>query len=87
MVLLMCQSPDDFDQSDFDYTEQLQFTYMLQCKTDAKAVARVLGLGREEAKRLAGELGRMEPLHGIGRAAAAAGVMRFRAIPFFERHA
>jgi hypothetical protein len=80
----MCQSPDDFDQSDFDYTEQLQFTYMLQCKTEAKAVSRLLGVSREEAKKLSTELGRMEPLHGIGRAAGAGTVSRFRVAPFFE---
>jgi hypothetical protein len=84
MVMLMCQSPDDFDQSDFDYTEQLQFTYMLQCKTEAKAVSRLLGVSREEAKKLSTELGRMEPLHGIGRAAGAGTVSRFRVAPFFE---
>lgn len=84
MVMLMCQSPDDFAQSDFDYTEQLQFTYMLQCKTEPKAVARLLGVGREEGKRLATELGRMEPLHGLGKAGGASMVSRFRIVPFFE---
>ena len=47
-VMLMCQSPDDFDQDDFDYTEQLQFTYMLQCKTEPKAVQRLLGLSAKK---------------------------------------
>jgi hypothetical protein len=85
VVMLMCQSPDDFDQSDFDYTEQLQFTYMLQCKTEPKAVARLLGIGRDEAKRLAAELGRMEPLQGVGRSSGPSGaVARFRIVPFFE---
>lgn len=83
MVMLMCQSPDDFDQADFDYTEQLQFTYMLQCKTEPKSVSRLLSTSREEAKRLAMELGRMEPLHGVGRIGAA-GVTKFRIEPFFE---
>lgn len=86
-VMLMCQSPDDFDQDDFDYTEQLQFTYMLQCKTEPKAVQRLLGVSRDEAKRLATELGRMEPLHGIGTLPGGDGrnhVSRFRLVPFFE---
>lgn len=84
-VMLMCQSPDDFDQADFDYTEQLQFTYMLQCKTSPKSVTRLLGVGREEAKRLSTELARMEPLHGVGRGAGnAGGASRFRIVPFFE---
>lgn len=85
-VMLMCQSPDDFDQSDFDYTEQLQFTFMLQCKTESKAVQRLLGVSRDEAKRLATDLGRMEPLHGIGRLPgdAKGTVSRFRIVPFFE---
>lgn len=86
MVMLMCQSPDDFDQADFDYTEQLQFTYMLQCKTETKAVQRLLGVSREEAKRLSTELGRMEPLNGLGRNAAMGGMSRFRVVPFFEMY-
>jgi DNA helicase HerA-like ATPase len=85
-VMLMCQSPDDFDQDDFDYTEQLQFTYMLQCKTEPKAVQRLLGVSREEAKRLATDLGRMEPLSGIGvlPGEGRGRVSRFRLVPFFE---
>ena len=86
-VMLLCQSPDDFEQADFDYTEQLQFTYMLQCKTSPKAVARLLGGSKDEAKRLATELGRMEPLHGVGRGTGGSGVSRFRIIPFFESDA
>jgi DNA sulfur modification protein DndE len=83
-VMLLCQSPDDFEQPDFDYTEQLQFTYMLQCKTSPKAVTRLLGAGKDESKRLAAELSRMEPLHGVGRGAGGSGVSRFRIVPFFE---
>ena len=85
-VMLMSQSPDDFDQADFDYTEQLQFTYMLQCKTEAKAVQRLLAVSRQEAKRIVAELGRMEPLHGFGRLGddGAGQVSRFRIAPFFE---
>lgn len=87
-VMLMCQSPDDFDQGDFDYTEQLQFTYMLQCKTEPKAVQRLLGVSREEAKRYASELGRMEPLHGLGKLPIGTDqsprVTKFRAVTFFE---
>ncbi len=86
-VMLMCQSPDDFDQADFDYTEQLQFTYMLQCKTEPNAVARLLGVSKEEGKTLAKELGRMLPLNGIGALPGTDGqrrVLRFRLVPFFE---
>lgn len=83
-VMLLCQSPDDFEQQDFDYTEQLQFTYMLQCKTSPTAVTRLISASKDEAKRLATELGRMEPLHGVGRGAGGSGVSRFRIVPFFE---
>jgi len=85
-VMLMSQSPDDFDQNDFDYTEQLQFTYMLQCKTGPKAVQRLLGVSRAEAKTIATELGRMEPLHGFGRLGdnRSERISRFRIAPFFE---
>jgi len=86
-VMLMCQSPDDFEQSDFDYTEQLQFTFMLQCKTAPKAVQRLLGVNRDEAKRIAADLGRMEPLHGVGRllGESTSEIKQFRIVPFFER--
>ena len=82
-VVLLCQSPDDFDQQDFDYTEQLEFTYMLASKTEGKAVSRLLGVSRYEGKRIADELARMEPLHGVGRGRD--GVLpKFRIVPFFE---
>jgi DNA sulfur modification protein DndE len=85
-VILLCQSPDDFEQSDFDYTEQLEFTFMLNCKTEAKAVQRLLGTSLQEAKKLATDLGRMEPLHGIGRGNQGRGeaLLKFRIVPFFE---
>lgn len=82
-VVLLCQSPDDFDQPDFDYTEQLEFTYMLAAKTDPKAVSRLLGVSRYQAKRIAEELGRMEPLYGVGRGKDGPSP-RFRLVPFFE---
>ncbi len=85
-VFLLCQSPDDFDQSDFDYTEQLEFTFMLKCKTAPKAVQRLLGCGAPEARRLATDLGKMETLWGVGRLADGGGkrTVRFRLAPFFE---
>lgn len=83
-VVLLCQSADDFDQPDFDYTEQLEFTYMLACKTDPKAVSRLLGVSRYEAKRVAEELGRMEPLYGVARGKDGPSP-KFRIVPFFER--
>jgi hypothetical protein len=87
-IILMCQSPDDFDQQDFDYTEQLEFTFMLACKTSPKAVQRLLGTGGQEAKRMATELGRMEPLYGIGRGNEGqdGSLLRFRIVPFFEKN-
>jgi hypothetical protein len=85
-VFLLCQSPDDFDQPDFDYTEQLEFTFMLKCKTAPKAVQRLLGCGAPEARRLATDLGKMETLWGVGRVAdgGAKRTVRFRLAPFFE---
>jgi hypothetical protein len=84
-IALLSQSPDDFDQPDFDYTEQLEFTYMLACKTKPKAVQRLLGVDAAEAKRLATELGRLAPLHGVGRQGGRTSpVESFRAFPFYE---
>jgi hypothetical protein len=85
-VVLLCQSPDDFEQADFDYTEQLEFTFMLSCKTEPKAVQRLIGTNHQEAKRVAADLGRMEPLYGIGRGNASKDgtLLKFRIVPFFE---
>jgi DNA sulfur modification protein DndE len=85
-VVLLCQSPDDFEQADFDYTEQLEFTFMLACKTEAKAVQRLIGTSQPESKRVATELGRMEPLYGIGRGNETKDgkLLKFRIVPFFE---
>ncbi len=84
-IALLSQSPDDFEQPDFDYTEQLEFTYMLACKTKPKAVQRVLGVDAAESKRLATELGKLEPLHGVGRRGGRTSpVESFRVVPFYE---
>jgi len=60
---------------------------MLQCKTAPKAVQRLLGVNRDEAKRIAADLGRMEPLHGVGRllGESTSEIKQFRIVPFFER--
>ena len=85
-VFILCQSPDDFDQGDFDYTEQLGLTFMLQCKTEPKAVQRLLGCSPQEGSRLATELGKAAPLSGIGRGPGGRTevVRKFRIVPFYE---
>jgi DNA sulfur modification protein DndE len=85
-VMLMCQSPSDFDQSDFDYTEQMLFTYMLKCKTEVKAVQRLLGVTADEAKRISNELSKAENLFGFGRTSESK-VEKFRLTPFYEAYA
>lgn len=84
-VMLMCQSPTDYNQPDFDYTEQLQFTYMLRSKTDAKSVQRLLGIPGDEAKRIADELGKVENLFGFGLVSGK--VEKFRLASFYEHYA
>jgi DNA sulfur modification protein DndE len=85
LVMLMTQSPDDFDQEVFDYAEQMQFTFVLASKSQPRGVARLLGVESREAKRIAGELGRLEPLTSIGRGIGVGELEPFRIAAFFER--
>ncbi len=86
VVLLMSQSPDDFEQKDFDYTEQLEFVFLLGCKTKAKAVERLLGCGPAMAKDAALQLGKMGPFEGIARRIAPGKTdpQRLTVTPFFN---
>lgn len=86
MVLLMSQSPDDFDQKDFDYTEQLEFVFLLGCKTQPRSVERLLGCGRTIAKDLALLLGKLGPFEGVARRLTPGKTdpQKLTVLPFFQ---
>ncbi len=56
-VFLMSQSPDDYDQSEFDFTELLEFIFVLQSNASAtKFLQQSLGLTAQRARALATEV-------------------------------
>jgi hypothetical protein len=86
VILLLSQSPDDFEQKDFDYTEQLEFVFLLGCKTKPKAVERLLGCGNTIAKDFSIMLGKMGPFEGVARRLAPGKTdpQRLTVLPFFQ---
>jgi DNA sulfur modification protein DndE len=56
-VILLSQSPDDFDQADFDFLEMLEFVYVLNCNASShKFLERVFGIPTQEARNLRQEV-------------------------------
>lgn len=52
-VILLSQSPEDFDQSDFNFMELLEFVYVLNCTPDSnKFLKQYFGLSNERANSL-----------------------------------
>jgi DNA sulfur modification protein DndE len=56
-VILLSQSPDDFDQKRFDYSELLEFVYVLKCTTNRpQHIQKLIRCKSETAKLLAPRL-------------------------------
>jgi Cdc6-like AAA superfamily ATPase len=56
-VFLLSQSPDDYDQTEFDFTELLEFIFILQSNASAtKFLQQSLGLTAQRARALASEV-------------------------------
>jgi DNA sulfur modification protein DndE len=52
-VILLSQSPDDYDQADFNFLELLEFVYVLGCNPSSyKFLQQAFGLSTEQAKIL-----------------------------------
>ena len=67
-VFLMSQSPDDYDQGDFDFTELLEFIYLLQSNAGAtKFLQNAFGVSAAEAKTLSAEVSNLPPAEAIGK--------------------
>jgi hypothetical protein len=86
-VMVLSQSPGDFEGTGFNYAEQMEFAFLLKSKaTSTTAVASLLGVDTALARRVIGHLGRLAPLEAVARGIVdGEGVPEpFRIVPFFE---
>ena len=66
-VFLMSQSPDDYEQENFDFTELLEFIFLLQSNAGAtKFLQNAFGLSATEAKSLSAEVSVLPTAEAIG---------------------
>lgn len=67
-VFLMSQSPDDYDQDNFDFTELLEFIFLLQSNAGAtKFLQNAFGISIQDAKSLASEVANLPTASAIGK--------------------
>ena len=67
-VFLMSQSPDDYDQDNFDFTELLEFIFLLQSNAGAsKFLQNAFGVSAQEAKTLSSEVANLSTANAIGK--------------------
>lgn len=88
-VFLSSQSPDDFDQKNFNYADLLQFVFVLRCNSaSAKAVAELLRCPVETAKGLVAELANLANFecYSNNLTGSARSYTRFKATPFYKAY-
>jgi DNA sulfur modification protein DndE len=88
-VFLSSQSPNDFDQGDFNYAELLQFVFVLRSTSaEPKAMAELIRCAPETAKGLVAELSNLAPFECICNnfTQSAQRYTRFKAKPFYEAY-
>lgn len=67
-VFLMSQSPDDYDQHDFDFTELLEFIFLLQSNAGAtKFLQNAFGVSSAEAKTLSATVSNLPTAEAVGK--------------------
>lgn len=67
-VFLMSQSPDDYDAGDFDFTELLEFVFLLQSNANAIGfLQNAFGVSAPEAKKLSAEVSNLPTAEAIGK--------------------
>ena len=67
-VFLMSQSPDDYDQDNFDFTELLEFIFLLQSNAGAsKFLQNAFGVSAQEAKSLSADVANLPTAEAIGK--------------------
>jgi DNA sulfur modification protein DndE len=60
-VFLLSQSPDDYDQNEFDFTELLEFVFVLQSSANAsKFLQSALGITAQRAKTLVADVANLK---------------------------
>lgn len=70
-VMLLSQSPDDYDQADFNFLELLEFVYVLGCNPSSyKFLQQVFGVSADQAKKLMREVTSLGQGKAIGKGGA-----------------
>jgi DNA sulfur modification protein DndE len=60
-VFLLSQSPDDYDQAEFNFLEMLEFVYVLNCNPSSpKFLQQVFGLSNEHTKKIIKEVNNLK---------------------------
>lgn len=68
-VFLLSQSPDDYNQDEFDFTELLEFVFVLQSSASAnKFLQSALGITAQRARTLVGEVANLPTGQAFARA-------------------
>lgn len=64
----MSQSPDDYDQDNFDFIELLEFIFLLQSNAGAsRFLQNAFGVSAQEAKTLSAEVSNLSTAQAIGK--------------------
>lgn len=67
-VILLSQSPDDYDQADFNFLEMLEFVYVLGCNPSSyKFLQQVFGVTAEQAKKLMRDVAALKQGEALGK--------------------
>ncbi|MFQ5821497.1 MAG: ATP-binding protein [Candidatus Heimdallarchaeota archaeon] len=67
-VILLSQSPDDYDQADFNFLELLEFVYVLGCNPSShRFLQQVFGVSAEQAKKLMREVAALNQGEALGK--------------------
>jgi DNA sulfur modification protein DndE len=84
-VFLMSQSPDDYDQPDFDFAELLEFIFLLQSGAGAtRFLQNAFGLSSQQAKTLSAEVANLQTAHAVGKSFDGKGAQTLRVRQFWR---
>lgn len=88
VVFFASQSPNDYQQTFFNFQELLEFAYVFQCEgVVPNAIQSILGCGNKTAKDLQSEIAKLEPFQVIARSDnKTEEFAKFVAEPFFRSY-